>query len=113
MGYTVRSGERVKVWDNRRYRSLPVTNFSVILPISVPDAPPETKHIEEDRALVETLTSNDQVAELADEFAVFQGETKNALTAVVSCRRGDRRAAALHQSRSDHKVTVAPARAAR
>ena len=83
MGYTVRSGERVKVWDNRRYRSLPVTNFSVILPISVPEAP-ETRAVEEDRALVETLTSNDQVAELADEFAVFQGETKNALTAVVS-----------------------------
>ena len=83
MGYTVRSGERVKVWDNRRYRSLPVTNFSVILPISVPEAS-ETPVVEEDRALVETLTSNDQVAELADEFAVFQGETKNALTAVVS-----------------------------
>ncbi len=83
MGYTVRSGERVKVWDNRRYRSLPVTNFSVILPISVPEAP-EPRAVEKDRALVETLTSNDQVAELADEFAVFQGETKNALTAVVS-----------------------------
>ena len=83
MGYTVRSGERVKVWDNRRYRSLPVTNFSVILPISVPEAP-EAPALQEDRALVETLTSNDQVAELADEFAVFQGETKNALTAVVS-----------------------------
>ena len=83
MGYTVRSGERVKVWDNRRYRSLPVTNFSVILPISVPEAQ-ESPAVQEDRALVETLTSNDQVAELADEFAVFQGETKNALTAVVS-----------------------------
>jgi hypothetical protein len=82
MGYTVRSGERVKVWDNRQYRSLPVSNFSVILPISVPEAP-ETP-VYEDRALVETLTSNEQVAELADEFAVFQGETKNALTAVVS-----------------------------
>ena len=82
MGYTTRSGERVKVWDNRRYRSLPVSNFSVILPISVPEAP-ETP-VYEDRALVETLTSNEQVAELADEFAVFQGETKNALTAVVS-----------------------------
>jgi len=83
LGYTVRSGERIKVWDNRRYRSLPVTNFSVILPISVPEAQgaPAT---EEDRQLVETLTSNEQVAELADEFAVFQGETKNALTAVVS-----------------------------
>ena len=50
MGYTVRGGERVKVWDNRRYRSLPVTNFSVILPISVPEAP-ETRAVEEDRAL--------------------------------------------------------------
>jgi hypothetical protein len=83
MGYTVRSGERVKVWDNKKYRSLPVTNFSVILPISVPGAQ-EAPAVEEDRALVETLTNNEQVAELADEFAVFQGETKNALTAVVS-----------------------------
>jgi hypothetical protein len=39
---------------------------------------------EEDRAIAESLSNNDQVAELADEFAVFQGETKNALTAVVS-----------------------------
>jgi hypothetical protein len=83
MGYTVSSGERVKVWDNRRYRSLPVTNFSVILPISVPEAA-EAPASAEDRALVETLTSSEQVAELADEFAVFQGQTKNALTAVVS-----------------------------
>lgn len=83
MGYTLRNGVRTKLWDNKRYRSLPVTNFSVILPISVPDVP-ETPHVEEDRALVETLSNNDQMAELADEFAVFQGETKNALTAVVS-----------------------------
>ena len=62
---------------------LPVTNFSVILPITVADAH-DSPAIEEDRSLVETLTNNDQVAELADEFAVFQGETKNALTAVVS-----------------------------
>src|SRR5207245_1433081 len=65
MGYTVRSGERVKVWDNRRYRSLPVTNFSVILPISVPEAA-EAPTLGDDRALVETLTSNDQVAERGD-----------------------------------------------
>jgi len=48
-----------------------------------PDAP-EAVAFEEDRAMAESLTSNDQVSELADEFAVFQGETKNALTAVVS-----------------------------
>ena len=74
---------RTKFWDNKRYRTLQVTNFSVILPISVPDAP-ESPALEEDRAMAESLSSNDQVAELADEFAVFQGETRNALTAVVS-----------------------------
>jgi hypothetical protein len=83
MGYIVRSGVRTKFWDNKRYRTLPVSNFSVILPISVPEAQ-EAPVFEEDRALVETLSNNDQMAELADEFAVFQGETKNALTAVVS-----------------------------
>jgi hypothetical protein len=83
MGYTVRSGTRVKLWDNKRHRSLPVTNFSVILPISVPDQQ-EAPASDEDRQLAESLSSSDQVAELADEFAVFQGETKNALTAVVS-----------------------------
>jgi len=83
MGYAMRAGVRTKYWDNKRYRSLPVTNFSVILPITVPEAP-ESPVYEEDRALAESLSNNDQVAELADEFAVFQGETKNALTAVVS-----------------------------
>ena len=83
MGYTLRGGERVKLWDNNKFRMLPVTNFSVILPITVADAR-DGAAIEEDRSLVETLTNNDQVAELADEFAVFQGATKNALTAVVS-----------------------------
>jgi hypothetical protein len=39
MGYAIRAGVRTKFWDNKRYRSLQVTNFSVILPISVPDAP--------------------------------------------------------------------------
>jgi hypothetical protein len=83
LGYTVRGGERLKLWDNKKYRMLPVTNFSVILPITVADAH-DSPAIDEDRSLVETLSNNDQVAELADEFAVFQGETKNALTAVVS-----------------------------
>lgn len=83
MGYTVRGGERVKLWNNKQHRMLPVTNFSVILPIAVAEAY-EVPSVAEDHALVETLSSSDQVAELADEFAVFQGETKNALTAVVS-----------------------------
>jgi hypothetical protein len=83
MGYAVRAGVRTKFWDNKRFRTLRVTNFSIILPISAPDAP-ESPAFEKDRAMTESLSSTDQVAELADEFAVFQGETKNALTAVVS-----------------------------
>ncbi len=83
MGYAIRAGVRTKFWDNKRCRTLQVTNFSVILPISVPDVP-ERPAFAEDRAMAGSLSSNDQVAELADEFAVFQGQTRNALTAVVS-----------------------------
>src|SRR5512141_855869 len=54
MGYAVRAGTRVKLWDNRRYRTLPVTNFSVILPITVPDQQ-ESPVFEQDRALAESL----------------------------------------------------------
>jgi hypothetical protein len=83
MTYVMRARGRTKRWDNRAYRSLPVTNFSMILPIVVPDA--EAEHYDDERQLpIEAVASNDQVAELADELAVFQGETKNTLTAVVS-----------------------------
>ena len=83
MGYTVRSGVRVKFWDNKRHRTLPVTKFSAILPITVADAH-EGAAGEDDRALAESPSGSDRMAELADEFAVFRGETKHALTAVVS-----------------------------
>jgi hypothetical protein len=81
--YVMRPKGRVKRWDNRTYRSLPVTNFSMILPIVVPDA--DGERVEEERPLpIEAAVSSDQITELADELAVFQGETKNTLTAVVS-----------------------------
>jgi hypothetical protein len=83
MGYTVRSGVRVKFWDNKRYRTLPVTKFSAILPITVADAH-EGYAGDDDRALAEVQSGSNRMAELADEFAVFRGETKHALTAVVS-----------------------------
>ena len=84
MGYAVRAGVRTKFWDNKRYRSLPVTNFSVILPIIGPGGAGEPGRSRRTARWSRSLSNNDQVAELADEFAVFQGETKNALTAVVS-----------------------------
>jgi len=73
----------IEAADHARARRLPL----LVVPgseVATDEGDVLALFVEEDRALVETLTSNDQVAELADEFAVFQGETKNALTAVVS-----------------------------
>ena len=38
LGYRMRLGARVKVWDNHAFRVLPVTNFVMILPMEVPAA---------------------------------------------------------------------------
>jgi len=81
--YVLRPNGRIKRWDNHAYRSLPVTNFSMILPIVVQDANGDRSEDARPPPL-ETVPGTDQITELADEFAVFQGETKNTLTAVVS-----------------------------
>jgi hypothetical protein len=100
MIHRIRHGARVKVWDNRAYKSIPVTNFAAILPIIVPEGE-EAAPTEEEPAQVEYLggtgpheggeladdllvATNAQVAELADDLLVFQSETKHTLTAVVS-----------------------------
>ena len=84
MGYAIRAGVRIKFWDNQRFR-IAAGDELLGHPADLrPRGAARRPAFEEDRALVESLSSNDQVAELADEFAVFQGETKNALTAVVS-----------------------------
>jgi hypothetical protein len=102
IGYRLRHGARVKVWDNRTYRSIPVTNFAAILPIIVPEGEEgQAQYGDEDQQMhVEHLggpghqegdmaddllvATNAQVAELADDLLVFQSETKHTLTAVVS-----------------------------
>jgi hypothetical protein len=81
--YAEHGGERVKVWDIRQFPSLPVTNFSMVLPIGV-RTHSGTAVVPAERALVEAPAANTQVVELADQLAVFQGETRNALTAVVA-----------------------------
>jgi len=76
-------GGSVKVWDNQTYRSLPVTGFTMILPISVPDLDQRTGG-QAGLGTTEPLASYAQVAELADDLAVFHSETKHTLIAVVS-----------------------------
>jgi len=76
---------RVKLWNNRAHPVLPIANFSMILPIDVPEQeaspPPEETR---ERALPEGIATSAQVAELADELLAFQAETHYTLKAIVT-----------------------------
>jgi hypothetical protein len=90
LSYGLRRDGRTKVWDTTTYRSLPVTNFAMILPIDVPEAPesrdsePAPPEREPYPFPVESMATNAQVAELVDDLLVFQGETRNTLYAMVA-----------------------------
>ncbi|MFO1317279.1 MAG: hypothetical protein U1F58_16925 [Burkholderiales bacterium] len=80
LGYRVRSGTRVKVWDNHAHRALPVTSFVMILPIDVPTAPAvvAAPAAGTDPPLPAPAT-NAQVAELMDDMLVFQSDTRHTM----------------------------------
>ena len=86
LGYRVRAGARVKVWDNHAHRTLPVTSFVMILPIDVPTAPAAGAHaagvVAADPALPAPAT-NAQVAELMDDMLVFQSDTRHTMFGVL------------------------------
>ena len=84
-GLSYRKGPegRTKVWDNKSCRSLLVTNFVVILPISVSERPHASSGNTEPES-VDALASSSQVAELADDLAVFQSQTHHTLVAIVT-----------------------------
>jgi hypothetical protein len=82
MGYRVDAVGRAKYWDNRTFRSLALSGFSMILPIDVPEA--SSGGTERGGTVASSGASREQVTELANDLAVFHGETKHILTAVVS-----------------------------
>ena len=84
LGYRLRSGTRVKVWDNHAFRVLPITNFVMILPMEVPT----TANAGAASAAIEpgtpaALATNAQVAELMDDMLVFQSDTRNTMFGLV------------------------------
>jgi len=83
MGYKVDAATRTKFWDNRVFRSLPVSGFSMILPIVVTDPQPAAA-TNADGGPVELAATRDQVADMANDLSAFHGETKHLLIAVVS-----------------------------
>ena len=86
LSYGMRSDARTKIWDTSSFRTLPVTNFAMILPIEVPEprengapAAPAAETYP-----LESMATNAQVAELVDDLLVFQSETRNMLYAMVA-----------------------------
>lgn len=87
LGYRMRSGTRVKAWDNHAHRTLPVTNFVMILPIDVPTAAPAAGAVAAGTAAEEppppAPATNAQVAELMDDMLVFQSDTRHTMFGVL------------------------------
>lgn len=82
LGYKMRAGARVKIWDNHAHRILPITNFVMILPIDVPSIP-EGVVPPVQPATTEALATNAQVAELMDDMLVFQSDTRHTMFGLV------------------------------
>jgi hypothetical protein len=83
-GYVMRAGRKVKLWDTERHRLLPVTNFTMILPVEMHD--PTTDPWDEGESQTASPAApatNVQMAELADDLLVFQSETKHLLNGLV------------------------------
>jgi hypothetical protein len=83
MTYRMAPGGRTKVWDNKSFPFLQVTNFSAIIPIIVPELPPVAS-TDADQSSFEPPASYGQVVDLAEELAVFRAETHHTLVAIVS-----------------------------
>jgi hypothetical protein len=84
MGYRVDATSRTKFWDNRLFRSLPVSGFSMILPIVISDPQPAAATNADGTPAVALVASREQVADMANDLSAFHGETKHLLIAVVS-----------------------------
>jgi ABC-type Na+ efflux pump permease subunit len=85
LSFRMRSGARVKLWDNHAFRILPVTNFVMILPIDVPTMAPGSEPSPRIDAVSPpvALATNAQVAELMDDMLVFQSDTRNTMFGLV------------------------------
>lgn len=83
LSYRKEPGGQTKIWDNKAFRSLLVTNFVMILPISIPESRhPASGNTEP--APGDAPASSSQVAELANDLAVFESQTHHALVAIVT-----------------------------
>lgn len=100
-GVTYRSskGRTGKFWDNVAHRRVPVTNLTFVVPVDIANsgapAPRDSRDFDDEPDPYEddeprdtreqrSFASSAQIAELADELIVFQGETRHLLTAILA-----------------------------
>jgi hypothetical protein len=96
--YQVKDGRTLKHWDNVAHRRVPVSNLTFVVPVDVANAgtaqrgaprdhdidPFDDDEARPDGEETKSFASSAQVAELADELIVFQGETRHLLTAILA-----------------------------
>ena len=97
--YRAKDGRTSKYWDNVAHRRVPVSNLTFVVPVDVANAGASARAarrdysddvdpFDDDEARAEgepkSFASSAQVAELADELIVFQGETRHLLTAILA-----------------------------
>lgn len=96
--YRAKDGRAGKFWDNVAHRRVPVTSLTFVVPVDVANAGgsagrnesdghvPDRRDDDNDQEADDgrSFASSAQVAELADELIVFQGETRHLLTAILA-----------------------------
>lgn len=85
-GITYRSGPdgRTKIWDNKSFASLMVTNFTAILPIITSERMHPPSSSDREHSALGNPASYGQVSDLAEELRVFRSETHYTLMVIVS-----------------------------
>ena len=97
--YRAKDGRTGKFWDNVAHRRVAVSSLTFVVPVDVANAGgPSARNAYRDDEELDThepdeareaddsksFASSAQVAELADELIVFQGETRHLLTAILA-----------------------------
>ncbi|MEP7181225.1 MAG: hypothetical protein ABI886_03435 [Betaproteobacteria bacterium] len=82
LGYGKGAAGRTKVWDTAGFRTLPVTDFSMVLPVTIPaSTAPGT---DGGLPLQELVGDNLHLAELAEEMLSAHAESRATLTAALA-----------------------------
>ena len=84
LGYRLGPKGRAKTWDNKLFPSLVVTNFTAILPITIPEHVLPPSQSDGGLSPLDLPASHGQVSDLAEELTLFRSETHYMLIIIVS-----------------------------